>query len=81
MTNLIKSLGSQDSGTTEFYTVEDTGESGMSQSGLAVLCGVSQQAIAQLENTLTSKAPSKWLESLVGQDLTLTSNDSDPSFN
>lgn len=80
MTNLIKSLGSQNSGTTEFYTIESTGESGMSQSGLAVLCGVSQQAISLLENTLTSKAPSKWLEPLVGKDLTLTSSESEPGL-
>ena len=32
----------------EFFTVEATGESGMSQSGLAVLCGVSKSTIGRL---------------------------------
>jgi hypothetical protein len=73
LVNLIKPDDSDDS-TTEFYTVEATGESGMSQSGLAVLCGVSQPAISQLEKTLISKAPSKVLEPFVGQCLTLISN-------
>lgn len=81
MVNLIKpeSQGDSDS-SAEFYTVEETGESGMSQSGLAVLCGVTQQAISDLEKTLTSKAPSKWLEPFIGLDLTLTSTDLDPDL-
>lgn len=78
MTNLIKPEDSgSTSSTTEFYTVEATGESGMSQSGLALLCGVSQPAISGLEQTLISRAPSKWLEPLVGTDLTLISSKSD----
>jgi hypothetical protein len=36
----------------EFYTVLATGESGMSQSGLAILAGVSPQALIKLETTL-----------------------------
>jgi hypothetical protein len=32
----------------EFFTVDDTGESGMSESGLARLCGVSQQGVNKL---------------------------------
>lgn len=81
MVNLIKPepSGSEDA-TFEFYTVEETGESGMSQSGLAALSGVSQQAISDLEKTLTSKAPSKWLEPFVSKDLTLTSTDLDPDL-
>ncbi len=76
MVNLIKPDSSgENSSTTEFYTVEASGNSGMSQSGLAVLCGVSQPAISGLENTLISRAPSKWLEPLVGKDLTLISNE------
>jgi hypothetical protein len=74
MTNLIKPT---DGDSTEFYTVEETGESGMSQTGLAILCGVSRQAIIELEKTLVSKAPSKWLEPFIGKDLTLVSNESD----
>lgn len=77
MTNLIKPT---DGDSTEFYTVEETGESGMSQTGLAKLCGVSQQAVSNLEKTLTSRAPSKWLEPFVGKDLTLTSSAKDPTL-
>ena len=75
MVNLIKPEGSDGSGTTEFYTVEQTGESGTSQTGVAVLCGVSRQAIISLENTLVSRSPSKWLEPFVGKKLTLVSSD------
>ena len=38
----------------EFFTIDDTGESGMSESGLAVLCGVSQQAINKLLRSLVT---------------------------
>ncbi len=72
MVNLIKPEMSGNSSTTEFYTVESTGESGMSQSALAILCGVSQQAISKLEDTLTTRSPSEWLESFVGKVFTLT---------
>lgn len=75
MVNLIKPSVSSEDGIAEFYTVEDTGESGMSQSGLAILCGVSQPAISGLEKTLISKSPSKWLNALVGKDLTLISSE------
>lgn len=77
MVNLIKPDKAPDSTTTEFYTVESTGESGMSQSALAVLCGVSQSAISQLENTLISRSPSEWLEDFVGETLTLISSDTE----
>jgi DNA-binding XRE family transcriptional regulator len=56
----------------EFYTVDLTGQSGMSQSGLAILAGVSQQALSVLEKTLTNKAPSESLSSFVDKPLTLT---------
>jgi hypothetical protein len=63
-----------------FYTVEETGESGTNQTGLAILCGVTQQAISNLEKTLTSKAPSKSLESFVGKDFILTSSSRETVF-
>lgn len=81
MVNLIKptSQGDGDS-STEFYTVEQTGESGMSQSGLAALCGVTQPAIFGLEKTLISRAPSRSLEPFVGKRLTLISSEDGPVF-
>ena len=81
MVNLIKAHQSGDlSDTAEFYTVESTGESGMSQTGLAVLCGVTQQAISGLEKTLTSRSPSRWLQPFVGKDFILTSSDREPGL-
>ena len=59
----------------EFYTVLLTGESGMSQSGLAIFAGVTQQALSKLEDTLTTRAPSESLKPFVGKDLTLTTNE------
>ncbi|MEG3882044.1 hypothetical protein QT972_32290 [Microcoleus sp. herbarium7] len=59
----------------EFYTIELTGQSGMSQSGLASLAGVTQQALSNLEDTLTSRAPSETLYPFVGERLTLTTDD------
>ena len=52
----------------EYFTVQVTGESGLSVSGIARLCGVSQQAISLLIENLTSKSPSEWLDSFVGKD-------------
>lgn len=76
MVNLKKPpAGEGDSASTEFYTVEETGESGMSQTGLAILCGVTQPAISGLEKTLISRAPSKTLEPFVGKRLTLISSE------
>lgn len=81
MVNLIKpEPEDREDATFEFYTEEETGRSGLSQSGLSVLCGVTQQAISELEKTLTSKAPSKWLEPFVGKDFTLTSTTLDPNL-
>ena len=58
----------------DFYTIKATGECGMSQTTLAKLAGVSQQAISKLENTLTTKSPSHYLQSHTGQELTLTTS-------
>lgn len=58
----------------EFYTIELTGQSGMSQSGLANLAGVSQPALSGLEDTLISRAPSEVLKPFVGERLTLISD-------
>jgi transcriptional regulator with XRE-family HTH domain len=38
----------------EFFTIDATGESGMSESGLARLCGVSQQAINKILRNIAS---------------------------
>jgi hypothetical protein len=56
----------------EFFVNTQTRETGMSVSGLARLCGVSQQAVSKLLKVVTTKPPSKWLESLAGKGLTLT---------
>ena len=58
----------------EFYTVLETGESGMSQSGLAILAGVSSQALIKLEATLVTSSPSECLQPFVGENLTLVTN-------
>jgi phage antirepressor YoqD-like protein len=63
----------------EFYTLAATGESGMSITGLARACGVTQQSISLLIKGLTSKSPSEVLEPFAGkpfEDLALTSNSS-----
>lgn len=77
MVNLIKPENPDESGTTEFYTVELTGESGTSQTGISTLCGVSRQAVINLEQTLVNRSPSKWLEPFVGKKLTLVSSNDD----
>jgi transcriptional regulator with XRE-family HTH domain len=43
----------------EFFTVVATGESGMSQSGLARACGVSRQALIKIEQALVTKSSLK----------------------
>jgi transcriptional regulator with XRE-family HTH domain len=56
----------------EFFTINATGESGMSESGLARLCGVTQQAISKLlQNSVTTKSPSECLEPLFSNDFRL----------
>jgi hypothetical protein len=56
----------------EFFTITETGESGISESGVARLCDVSQQAISKLlDRLVTTKQPPKSLEALAGKDLRL----------
>ena len=56
---------------TEFFTVQATGESGMSQSGLARLCGVGSDAINKLlKSVMTSSCPD-FLKPLQDMELTL----------
>lgn len=70
----------------EFFTIQETGESGISKSGLAILCGVSKQAISKLfkeiknnefpsfgsVNQNDKKEAFLLLESLRGKPLTLS---------
>jgi hypothetical protein len=58
----------------EFYTVAATGETGISITGLAILCGVTQQAISKLVKGVTTNKPTKRLERFVGENLDLTTN-------
>ncbi|MEA5603724.1 hypothetical protein [Nostoc sp. UHCC 0252] len=67
MSNLIKET--QDN--IEFYTDKSTGESGMSVSGLARVCGVNKSSISRLIDSLLHSAPSECLQAFVGKDLTL----------
>jgi hypothetical protein len=56
----------------EFFTIDATGESGMSESGLARLCGVSHQAINKLlQTSVATLSPSKCLEALFGRNFRL----------
>lgn len=58
----------------EFFTEAATGASGMSQSGLARLCGVSRQAVDKLiESVSTSRCPD-FLKPLQDIDLTLATS-------
>ena len=55
----------------EFFTVQATGESGMSQSGLARMCGVKPHAVNQLlKSVITSFCPD-FLKPLQEKELTL----------
>jgi hypothetical protein len=51
----------------EFYTDAATGRSGISQSGLAVLCGVNRRTVSDLIKSLSGKTRSKWLEPIAGK--------------
>ena len=62
----------------EFFVCLLTSKTGISISGLARLCGVSKQAISDLRKALSSRAASKWLNPLVGKELTLSTNYSSP---
>lgn len=55
----------------EFFTVQATGESGMSQSGLARLCGVTQKAVDNLLERLGTSSCSDFLKPLQDMELTL----------
>ena len=55
----------------EFFTVESTGESGISHRGLAILCGVSHWTINDLVKNLEAKKALKRLEAFVDKDLHL----------
>jgi hypothetical protein len=47
----------------EFFTIDSTGESGMSESGLAILCGVTHQSVNLfLRNRVASKTDSSGLQ-------------------
>jgi hypothetical protein len=54
----------------EFFTIDATGESGMSESGLARLCGVTKQAVSLfLRDMVSGKLGSNRLEPLQKKDL------------
>lgn len=59
----------------EFYTVDLTGQSGMSQSGLALLAGVDQTTLSKLEKTLMKYSPSEYLEPFICKPLSLMIED------
>jgi hypothetical protein len=56
----------------EFFTFNDTGKGGTSESGVARLCNVSHQAISKLlDRLVATKRPPKSLEAFAGRDLRL----------
>lgn len=55
----------------EFFTIETTGECGMSYSGLAILSGVNQSSISRLVSDLMQKKAPKRLQAWIGKDLHL----------
>lgn len=55
-------------GLSEFFTVESNGDSGCNAAGLAILCGVSEYTIIQLEYTCLFEAISEHFEEWVGKD-------------
>jgi phage antirepressor YoqD-like protein len=79
-TNTIALLKNEQNGV-EFYTVASTGESGMSQSGLAILAGVHRTTLVKLEDILVNSAPSESLEPFVGKVLTLVTNNAEINGN
>jgi hypothetical protein len=74
MTAITKVTRAIDINGLEFFTLDVTGESGMSQTALAVLCGVDQSSISRLAKSLMLKSPSKTLEPFVGKDFELCAN-------
>lgn len=69
--DIIRKVEGEGDNQLEFYTVALTGQSGMSQSGLAVLAGVDQSTLSRLETTLMREAPSETLKPFQGKPLTL----------
>lgn len=69
----MSSLLRQISNGIEFYTRMSDGASGMSQSGLACLCGISQQTMSALvkEISSTGKHTPQFLKPFAGKDLNL----------
>lgn len=55
-----------------FYTDTVTGKSGVCETGISILCGVTQQSISKLIKSITTKQPYKGLECLVGKVESLT---------
>jgi hypothetical protein len=55
----------------EYFTVQETGECGMSQRGLARACGKDHRTIKNLTNNLGNKSLGKRLNSFSGKDLSL----------
>lgn len=54
------------------YTIEENGKSGISQSGIAILCEESQQTISNIiQSTLMGSVQSKWLKPFYRRQLTL----------
>jgi predicted transcriptional regulator len=58
----------------EFFTMTATGESGMSQSGLARLCGVSSQAVNKLIDSVVTSCAPEFLKPLESKTLTLVTS-------
>jgi hypothetical protein len=59
----------------EFFTMDATGEGGVSESGAGILCGVSQQAINQLlDSVATSKTKAECLKPFLGRDMRVQVN-------
>ena len=72
MSNRIVRLikpASTDESTIEFYTDEETGASGMSQSGLAVLCNTERTLVGRLIKKLRSELPERDEPIYEGSDL------------
>lgn len=55
----------------EYFTVVATGESAVSERGLAKMCGVNHKAIQYIFESLGEQKPLKTLENLMGQELYL----------
>ncbi|MEG5049733.1 MULTISPECIES: hypothetical protein [unclassified Microcoleus] len=68
MTHIIRAI--EDG--VEFFTVEATGESGMSYSGLANLSGVNQSSISRLISDLMHKKAPKRLQAWIGKEIYLS---------